>query len=497
MDSSQQKHHFIPRFILKKFAPEDQPPAAPAIPHDPKSGRRNRKSTARRDFLVNKVDLRKSELTQRPVSTEFALVDMYRDPGFNDNPYHLEKKLSSLEGQASDILQQGCKEFAKGSVLELERTAVDTLRKFLFLMKYRNTSMFDRYNHDHVDDYDANDRERMLGYMRSKGFSKPRDVWFDNLRHLLDLQMDTEKSWRDTLKTQIYPDDAIMFEAHLLNNFMAFCSPEVSEDEFLLTQNAYSIFEGPVDLLPGKTEAVQYTEYHNFAPVSPKLIIILRSLLLPPFPERCALRGLLAAAVRSKYPYPDQAGSILQDLPVSPCEPVYIRQVVTSLASFHSRDRFRFRCFKISPAHITTINNILLEEAHSTCSIVYHSSASLKSSVENFLTDGMKYVLDNPSDSQRFYLKKLEKILRHLGSTAKCKMGKFRLLSARISMSQHVADEVAIQLVRSEEMDGSLPRAYSLLKPGASDVIALHLPDTDSSTYRSEHRHISVRCQPG
>lgn len=289
MGSVQQKHHFIPRFILRNFAAENQPPAAPATDYvGVNSGKGNtkkrRQKNTRRDFLVNKVDLEKSILTQRPVSTEFALVDMYRDPGFDENPYHLESKLSELEGQASEILQRAAKVFATESILELKRIEVDILRKFLFLMKYRNAGMFERYNHDHVDNYDSDDRERMLKYMESKGFEKPRDVWFDNLRHLLDLEMDAQKSWRNTLVTQMYPDDALMFKLHLLYSFMAFCTPELLNDEFLLTQNAYSIFEGPgsvlLNPLSGKIEPIIYTEYHNFVPVSPRLIIILRSHLL-------------------------------------------------------------------------------------------------------------------------------------------------------------------------------------------------------------------------
>ncbi|KAJ6149002.1 hypothetical protein N7471_000201 [Penicillium samsonianum] len=91
MAPSKQKHHFIPRFILRKFAPEDQPPAGPA-------NRGKKKKTRKRlDFLVNKIDLERSVLTQRPVSTEFALVDMYRDPGFDENPYQVFRSRASSE----------------------------------------------------------------------------------------------------------------------------------------------------------------------------------------------------------------------------------------------------------------------------------------------------------------------------------------------------------------------------------------------------------------
>lgn len=182
-----QKHHFIPRFILRNFAPADQPPARPAASA-------NRKSRGG-DFLVNKIDLESSSLTQRPASTEFALVDMYRDPGFEESPCHLEKKLARLEGEASEIINRAAKKFmpTPHAILSLKRREVDTLRKFLFLMKYRNGGMFERYNHDDVEDYDSDDRPRMLRYMAAKGFKTPRDVWFNNLRHMLDLEMDPQR----------------------------------------------------------------------------------------------------------------------------------------------------------------------------------------------------------------------------------------------------------------------------------------------------------------
>lgn len=221
---SQQKQHFIPWFLLKRFAPADQPPARPAAS--------SQTTARRRDLLLNKIDLERSILTQRPVSMEFTLVDMYRDPGFDDNPYHLEEKLSKLEGEASEIINRAITTFAKSPVLELKRPEVDTLRKFLFLMKYRSRGFFERYNHDDAQHYDADDRPRMLQYMADKGFTKPRDVWFDNLNHMLGLKMDAAKTWRRTLRAQIYPDDALMFELHLLHSYMSFCQPQNTEEEF-------------------------------------------------------------------------------------------------------------------------------------------------------------------------------------------------------------------------------------------------------------------------
>jgi hypothetical protein len=480
MAPSEQKHHFIPRFILRKFVPEDQPPAAPAAPID--KGRSPPRKQ-RRDFLVNKIDLERSVLTQRPVSTEFALVNMYRDPGFDENPYHLEKKLANLEGQVSSIVQRACGRFSQNLTLELDRTELDRLRKFLFLMKYRNSGMFDRYNHDNVDQYQADDRERMMSYMEASGFRKPRDVWFDNLRRFLDVEMDPARSWMRTLKAQMYPDDAMMMEIHIIWSFIAFCKPASSVDEFLLTQNAYCIFEGPstirMDPTTQQVKSHSYTEYHNFAPLSPRLIIILRSHLLPSQgPDNEALREFrnqFAMFTQSQHLHPEKAKSILQDLPIQPCHTSYtapdMRSSKSLRTSFRKTDKFEFQCFKISSRHTTLINNIFLEEAHVTSSVVYHSRGSLKASLVNYFkeaTDGMKTIF-KPFDRRSLYLNALEKILHGLESSVSCRKTIFtpkNILNYRVHMSLFVALEVAVELLQSEEVETLLPLPYLTLKPG-------------------------------
>ncbi|KAL2785913.1 hypothetical protein BJX66DRAFT_47976 [Aspergillus keveii] len=473
----EQKHHFIPRFILRKFAPAEQPPPWPAA-----SAKQKPRA---RDFLVNKIDLQSSMLTQRPVSTEFALVDMYRDPGFDENPYHLEEKLSRLEGKASEIINKASETFtlAPHAILRLKRLEVDTLRKFLFLMKYRNGGMFERYNHNDAQDYDSDDRPRMLRYMAAKGFTKPRDVWFDNLRHMLDLEMDPQKNWRLTLRAQIYPDDAAMFELHLLHSYMTFCQTTNPEEEFLLTENAFGIFEGPSsehhDILTGKKQAVVYTEYHNFAPLAPRLLIILRSRILP-YPgdnsDHTEIRASLLTALKSFHIHPDQARSVLEDLPVRPCKTIYQSGSIDSPAAFDTNDEFLFICFKLSTAHISTINNIFLEQACQTSSIVYHSRTALRAAIETYFADdrsGLKHVIDIPGgqkDRRRVYLKTLEKILRSVGGSTTYKVKSFGPadVRVRIHMALNVGHLVGEQILRNQQPPRLLPREYILLKPGSS-----------------------------
>ncbi|RMJ25980.1 hypothetical protein PHISP_03158 [Aspergillus sp. HF37] len=474
-----QMHHFIPRFILRTFATEDQPPAAPSKSQD----ERNRSRKARkpkRDFLVNKLDLDQATLTQRPVSTEYALPDMYRDPGFDANPNHLEKKLAKLEGQASIILQQARDAFSKKMTLELKRSEKDTLRKFLFMMKYRNAGFFDRYDHDRMDDYDADDQSAMMEYMDRKGFTKPRDVWFDNLRGLLDCNMDAEGVWMENIHAQIYPYDAKMFILYIQGSFMAFCEPESCDEEFVLTKNAYNIFEGPssptLDILSGNVTPRTYTEYHNFAPVSPRLIIVLQNnFLRPPASDEVPpwvreTWEAIGSEIRTRH----AAGSILQDIPIHRSEASYITASDRNWKP-NGDDIFGFRCFQLPTTHVSIINNLFLEEAYTTSSIVYHSATFFRTSLERYLQDktpGMKSVVDHPLEKRQPYLMTLSKIVRDLGGTAKCHFVlnplKYEIhMADEIHMAEHVALEVGIQLLQ-KEADGTtlLPWVYLLLKQG-------------------------------
>jgi hypothetical protein len=102
---------------------------------------------------------------------------------------------------------------------------------------------------------------------------------------MMELKMDAKGSWMAALVERIYPDDAKWFIAHTQMMYLALCTPVNKDDEFLLTENAYGIHEGPVssriDPKSGGFIATAYTEFHKFAVISPKLIMVLRSFVLP------------------------------------------------------------------------------------------------------------------------------------------------------------------------------------------------------------------------
>jgi len=372
---------------------------------------------------------------------------MYRDFSLS-NQHELEEKLSRLESDAATILNDVKKSFENHEDhIWLNRGNRDLLRKFLFLMKYRSSTFYERYN---CDVYVSDDKERMLPYMKENGFTKPLDVWFHNIRAILDLELDAEKKWTERIPKLMYPDDAIMFVFHMQSSFLAFCTPESKDAEFILTENAYGIFEGPhtTILNPETAEVVSqcFTEYHTFAPLSPKLMIVLRSHLLPgALPEATdELNAMLLKMTQSLHLDPEAAVSVLADLPIQKCRNSYSeikdgKLVPTTDFDIHpSRHRFCFRFFRIMLGHVSTLNNLFLEEAYRSTALVFKTKQGLREILEAYLADTapqLKLVVDVPGDPRMLFLKMLERIVVQLGGSVKAHFKTQRVSKTQAELS--------------------------------------------------------------
>jgi hypothetical protein len=434
-----QYHHFIPRFILRNFAhpfkPPDIPPKGSA-----KRGKRSRKGGHYPNepmlYAINLAGAT-AELTETPVSRTFGLVDMYRDLKGATNQHYLEEQLSRLESRAGQVIHKIRNAFeAREREVWITRQDRDILRKFLFIMKYRGTTAHKRFYHQNTEAYFADDKERLLKYMLEKGYQKPVDVWFDNIKAMLELKMDPERKWMEELKKRVYPDDAMMYIGHTQMMYLALCTPSAKDDEFLLTENAYSIHEGPNSVLinPDTNESTLgcYTEFHVFSVISPKLIMVLRSFLLPVLEEdsneeirRWRENMLQLNAIQHNNPL--GVKSVLEDLPVTKARNSYTRLVDGRVVlldgengSPSSHHKFCFRFFPISTEHVNKINCIMLEQSDSVSTIVFKSRLGTRKALEYYLSmpcdAGFKMVGDAPNDPKLVCLKKLEQAVKQLGS---------------------------------------------------------------------------------
>jgi hypothetical protein len=429
-----QYHHFIPRFILRNFTHP---------PNQASKGSRSKKKGGHRhnEPMLYTLDLSKptTEITETSVSRTFGLTDMYRDFKHASNQHYLEEQLSKLESNAGRIIRKIQKGFEAGDAdVWLTRPDRDTLRKFLFIMKYRSSRMHKRFYHKDTSEYSENDKEILLPYMRKKGFTKPVDVWFDNIKAMLELKMDPQGKWMNNLLERIYPDDAKWFISHTQMMYLSLCKPSSEDDEFLLTENAYGIHEGPSsfninentgELIPGS-----YTEYHVFAVISPRLIMVLRSFLLPvpeeDFDEEIReYRQTMHRLNYEQHNFPESSESVLADLPITKPRNSYSRIVGGRVVLLEGEDgtrrsdhKFLFRFFPLTTTHVDKINAIMLEQSTRISAIVIKSRAGARKTIESYLKMPLvrtfKTVSDVPDDPMLLLLKKLEQVVKQLGGDA-------------------------------------------------------------------------------
>jgi hypothetical protein len=438
-----QYHHFIPRFILRNFAHPFKPP------NDPPEGSAKRSKRKRKDGyrpgeqMLHTINLAgaTAELIETPVSRTFGLTDMYRDFADATNQHYLEEQLSRLESRAGEIISKIRKAFEAGErevwITRLDR---DVLRKFLFIMKYRGSTAHKRFYHQSTESYVADDRESLLKYMREKGYQKPVDVWFDNIKAILELKMDPKGEWKTELRKRVYLDDAEWCIIHMQMMYLALCTPSGQDDEFLLTENAYSIHEGPVSLSidpdTGESTVTYYTEFHRFAVISPKLIMVLRSLLLPVAEEDInenvrRSRETMFSLNATQHNNPLTVDSVFEDLPITKARNSYTRLVGGRLelldgedGSTRSNHKFCFRFFPISTEHVNKMNCVMLEESCKISTIVFKSQLAARKTLEYYLsmpseavkTRNFKVVGAGPDDPRLACLKKLEQAAKQLGS---------------------------------------------------------------------------------
>ncbi|KAK4109656.1 hypothetical protein N656DRAFT_782896 [Canariomyces notabilis] len=419
-----QYHHYVPRFLLKNFS----------HPYKPDGGRHGKRKGAGKpryekgmfpnDPVVRNLDLLADPpvINEKPVGRILGQTNMYQDTSRPiEEQQHIELMLARLESQASMVFQKVIEHFEqKEPGFWVTRDERNLLRKFLFLLKYRNDGSHRRFCHNTPEEYSENDRERLWEYMAKHGFERPVDVWLQNIKAIIELEMDPEGKWLRELRKRMYPDDAMWFYTHAESSYMAICTPSNPDDEFILTNRSYGIFEGPnqavQDIETGEVGDAIYMPLHEFAPISPKLMIILRSNLLPD-PLEDAEEN-----VRKGF------NSLLADLPIRRARNNYSRVVGGRIVRLgrdenwrpKKDDRFYFTFFPINSNHVHTINAILLDNCAHCSSVVFESPESFARTLEWFLTapcDIGKLITGVDAELREVALQKLEEASRALGST--------------------------------------------------------------------------------
>ncbi|KAG4433316.1 hypothetical protein IFR05_011189, partial [Cadophora sp. M221] len=434
-------HHFVPQFLLKNFA------------HKYKGGSR-RGGKARKsksgiypgEIVVNSLKLKgsKAEFQESKVAKTFGIQDLYIDVGSNQNQQHIEKMLGTLENQAAKITSTIQAKFEAGDKeFSLHRSEKDTLRKFLFIMKYRRPEVRRRFSGDSASDYKGDDKDLLIEYMLRRSFRRPIEVWLANIKAMLEINMDITSDWKAELGNKAYHLDADWFIAQETMYYLSFCAPSDPADEFLMTENGYGVYEGPTSTQKcSETDEVKVTvfsEYHTFAHISPKLTMVLRAAILPlPIEdtdeEVKSFRSEMLEMTLLQHNFPATSNSFLLGLPVTKPQNSYTGYVGgfpthngDKLPHLSSNDVFRFRFFHICEEHVQKINMVCLQEAYPTDIIVFKRKESLRKALEFYLRyedkdHGFKQIVTKYDDDEMLrYLRRLEEAVIILGGSAVAK----------------------------------------------------------------------------
>lgn len=335
---------------------------------------------------------------------------------------------------APGVLRKFVKAFEAGEPnVWVTREERNSIRRFLFILKYRGSTFHQRFSHETSDAYDFNDKEKLEKYMREKNMKRPVDVWFEGLRVIMDLKMDT-KGWEQELPRRMYPDDAMWFIMHTQMMYMSICTPSEPDNEFILTDNSYNVFEGPNtfshDPVTGKVTESGWTNFHEFAPLSPKLMIVLRSNILP-IPEEDSSPNIRAEReawrkmVVDDY-YGTAQQSSLADLPITKPRNNYSRVVNGRVEFLPGEDgtlskthKFCFSFFPVDTKHVNQINHILFDNAYRCASIVFGSKDVFTRTLEWYMSNDSKLgkaVMGDSQEARRKLLVNLAALMKSLGS---------------------------------------------------------------------------------
>ncbi|KAG6118119.1 hypothetical protein E4U14_007164 [Claviceps sp. LM454 group G7] len=448
------KQYFVPRFLLENFSHPFRPhgkgeAARLTCQAQNASPRSNGKKLRRGESVVNHIDMSTEVtfVTEKPVGSIFGRFNMYQKAGIsNKEQTRIEYKFNRLESDASAIFRRMLTALtANRRGLWLTREERNQVRKFLFVMKYRGPTSFGRYCHATMETYSAEDKEQLAMYMRENSFSRPIDVWMDNLEKLIDVKMDAQMDWIQQLPTRMYPTDAYWAITHIQCSYMTLCTPSARDAEFIVSDNCYSIAEGPhkvpMDAKSGKRAVQKWTSLHEFGPISPRLLIVLRSALFPSPQEDGAdadvkeTRELLQSCQEAMLG--PLSETLLADLPVSKASNNYsevvdgVLRAIPGAAGAPSRGHsFFFNFFPLENVYVDRINGIFLDNASSCHSLMFHTEAAFRRSLEWYMDDCEyfpKYVAGTttaaaafsaaPSDlQQRACLRKLGGLFIQLGS---------------------------------------------------------------------------------
>jgi hypothetical protein len=256
-----QYHHYIPRFLLRNFAINyyESIFVSNKKLFKEKKHKQNFMKKNKEEALLQIYDRKTGQLDTSLVAKTYGYTNMYKDLD-HENVMHVEEKFGKLEGRAAKTVKDIISTSREKSEIVLSRKDLEDLRKFLFIMNYRNRSRLAQFTEKK---FDIATWTLMENFMKEHNLKIAQEVWLQNIREILETpHMEIENNSR------IFWVDRTDYKLRMFDCFLVIWQAG-ENDEFLITKNGFGIFEG-VDAKP----LFQFA-YHWFYVISPKLVLVL------------------------------------------------------------------------------------------------------------------------------------------------------------------------------------------------------------------------------
>jgi hypothetical protein len=209
------------------------------------------------------------------------------------------------------------------------------------------------------------------------------------------------------------------------------------EEEFVLTDTGYNVREGPTidfeDENTGKYIRLG-ASFHYFAPIAPRLMIILRSHHIPePLDDSDPVNKANQELRRQFFidtVHGPGAKSIMEDLPVHKAFNSYSRVIDGRRVplpqwdgQYRMNDRFTFPIFRTSSNYIQKMNGLLLDHAFHGSTIIFNQQDVFLDLLEWYLTEPCevgKNLSGEHSESKRRYIEQLTTFMGTQGHHPHC-----------------------------------------------------------------------------
>ncbi|KAK0192831.1 hypothetical protein F5146DRAFT_520659 [Armillaria mellea] len=288
-----QYHHAIPRFILRRYQA------------GPRKSNAERRTEYRRSGVdpdqVLYYDVASGSLDERSVGKVYGKKNLYRDASSLSNVNEVEEKLSLLEREAALIIATLHSELPRRKVT-LKRRDLDILRKFMFVMHYRNvgSTYFD-------PDLNPPLRQWLIRYQAEHQCQTHVDVWLRVMRYYLDtphsqIVDDAHAEFKKyghaeafaQVQTGIDPamehPESLAYQLQAEMFFLGIWVADATS-EFILTSHAFGLWEG----LTPTQDAI-----HRIFLVSPRVALVLRRNALSLFDAEAPMKSNLLSIPQEK-----------------------------------------------------------------------------------------------------------------------------------------------------------------------------------------------------